>query len=69
MRVELVDAPAGIHMAPVEIPSGQSAAVANVVADDGATLPSGAQVKLRGTGDLPRGVKVVSEVLLPVTSR
>lgn len=67
MRVELVDAPPGIHMAPVEMASEQSAAVATIAADEGAALPSSGHITLRGMGDLPRGIKVVSEVVLPVT--
>jgi hypothetical protein len=66
MRIELVEAPAGIHAAPVEISADQSAAVATITADSGLALPAGAHLKFRGTGNLPRDVKVVSEVLLPV---
>jgi hypothetical protein len=69
MRIELVDPPPGIHISPVEIPADQSAAVVTVSADAGATLSPAAQVKLRGVGDLPKGVKVVSEVMLPVSCR
>jgi hypothetical protein len=69
MRIELVDPPPGIHISPVEIPADQSAAVVTVSADAGATLSPAAQVKLRGVGDLPRGVKVVSEVMMPVSCR
>jgi hypothetical protein len=68
MRIELVEAPAGIHAAAVEISAGQSAAVATITAEPGMALPPGAQLKFRGTGDLPRDVKVVSEVLLPATA-
>jgi hypothetical protein len=67
MRIDLVEAPPGIHVEPVEIPAEQSAAVATISADPGLTLPAGAHLKFRGTGDLPRDVKVVSEVILPVT--
>jgi hypothetical protein len=67
MHIELVEAPAGIHMEPIEIAAGQSAAVAAVAADPGLALPPGAHLKFRGTGDLPRDVKVVSEVIVPVT--
>ncbi|MGE5191514.1 MAG: hypothetical protein ACM3U2_03365, partial [Deltaproteobacteria bacterium] len=68
MRVELVEAPAGIHAEPVVISAGQSAAIATITADPGLTLPAGAHLRLRGTGDMPRDVKVVSEVLLLVTA-
>src|SRR5262249_15216788 len=68
-RIELVEAPAGIHVAPVEIAADQSAAVATITADAGLALPAGAHLKFRGTGDLPRDVKVVSEVILPVAGK
>jgi len=68
MRVELVDAPAGIHAEPVVIPADQSAAVASITTDPGLALPPGAALKFRGTGDLPRDVKLISEVILPVSA-
>jgi hypothetical protein len=68
MRVELVDPPAGLAMTPVVIPAEQSAAFATIVADPGMALPSGGQLRFRGTGELPQNVKVVSEVLLPITA-
>jgi hypothetical protein len=68
MRVELVEAPAGIHVEPVEIAADQSAAVATITADPGMALSPGAQLKFRGTGDLPRDVRVVSEVIVGVTA-
>jgi hypothetical protein len=68
MRVELVEGPAGIHGEPLVIPADQSAALAKIAADPGVALPPGAHLKFRGTGDLPRDVKVVSEVVVPVTT-
>jgi hypothetical protein len=67
MRIELIDAPAGVRAEPVEISADQSAAVATIAADPGMALAPGAHLKFRGTGDLPRDVKVVSEVLVPMT--
>ena len=67
MRIELIDAPAGVHSEPVEISADQSAAVATIAADPGMSLAPGAHLKFRGTGDMPRDQKVVSEVILPVT--
>lgn len=65
MRVELVEPPAGIHMTPFVIPADQSAAVATIAADAGMIVPPAGKLRFRGTGDLPRDVKVVSEVILP----
>ena len=69
MRVELVDPPPGLHMTPVEISAEQSAAIAVISCDQGAALPATMPLKLRGVGDLPREIKVVSEVVLPVSFR
>ncbi|MSR60230.1 MAG: hypothetical protein EXS05_21755 [Planctomycetaceae bacterium] len=68
MRVELVEPPMGVHMAPVVIPADQSAAVATITADPGMAVLRAAHLKFRGTGELPRDVKVVCEVTLPVTT-
>ena len=67
MRVELVDPPAGVHMDPVVIPADQVAAVATIVGDKEMALPPAAQLRFRGIGELPRDVKVVSEILLSLT--
>ena len=69
MRVELVDPPPGIHMAAVEIPPERSAIVAIVSADEGTAPLSLPHLKFRGTGDMPGGVKVVCEVVVPVAER
>jgi hypothetical protein len=68
LRVELIEPPPGVHMAPVIIPADQSAAVATITADPGMAVSAAARLKFRGTGDLPRDVKVVSEVILPLTA-
>jgi hypothetical protein len=69
MRVELVDPPAGLTMVPVVIPHGESTAVATIAADADLVLPQSAQLTIRGTGELPRDVKVVSEIVLPITAK
>lgn len=69
MQVDIVDPPAGLHMDSIVIPSDQSSTVATITADPGMALPAPAHLKIRGTGELPRDVKVVSEVLLPITAK
>ena len=68
MHVELVEPPAGLHMADVIIAADQTTAIATITADPGLALPASAHLKFRGTGDLARDVTVVSEVSLPVTA-
>ena len=68
MRVELVEPPAGLCMAPVVIPADQSAAIATITAAPGLALPPSAHLKFRGTGELSGDVKVVSGVSVPVTA-
>ena len=68
LRVELVEPPPGIHMAPVVIPADQSAIVVTMTAAPEVEHLSAGQLKFRGTGDLPKDVKVVTEVILPLTT-
>jgi hypothetical protein len=68
MQVEQVGSVAGIRVAPVVIPAGQSAAVVTIDVDEGTILPPQTQLKLRGVGELPADIKVVSEVELPLSS-
>jgi hypothetical protein len=67
LRVELVDAPAGVRMEPIVIRAHQTAAVATIAVDEGMAVPASAQLKFRGVGELPRDAKVVSEALLQLT--
>lgn len=69
MRVEAVEAPAGLKIDSVVIPADQSAATITITAEPGLVLPSSAQLKFRGTGEMSQDVKVVSEVILPVTMK
>lgn len=69
LQVELKEAPAGLHLEPLTIAEGQTAAVAKLRADANATWPAGSKVVLRGTGLLPPGTPgthVVTEVTLPL---
>lgn len=68
LRVELIEPPAGVRMRPIVIPADQYAAVVTLTTDEQITLPSAAQLRIRGMGDLPGDVKVVSEVLLPIST-
>ncbi|HEV7225252.1 MAG TPA: hypothetical protein VGN42_21275, partial [Pirellulales bacterium] len=67
MSVEQVESVAGVRVAPVLIPAGQSAAVVTIDVEEGTMLPPHAQLKLRGLGELPAGIKVVSEIALPLS--
>jgi hypothetical protein len=69
LQVELKDPPKGIHLEPLTIAEGQTAAVATLRADANATWPAGSKLILRGTGVLPPGTPgthVITEVTLPI---
>ncbi|MFN8857387.1 MAG: hypothetical protein ACK50P_17615 [Planctomycetaceae bacterium] len=69
LQVELKDLPKGIHLEPLTIAEGQTAAVATLRADANATWPAGSKLILRGTGVLPPGTPgthVITEVTLPI---
>ncbi|HBH50694.1 MAG TPA: hypothetical protein DDY91_02260 [Planctomycetaceae bacterium] len=69
LQVELKDPPMGIHLEPLTIAEGQTAAVATLRADANATWPAGSKLILRGTGVLPPGTPgthVITEVTLPI---
>ncbi|MFN0053227.1 MAG: hypothetical protein ACKV0T_13675 [Planctomycetales bacterium] len=68
LHIELFEPVPGLRVEPVVIPAEQTASVVTVTAEAGAVFPRGTRLKLRGTGDLPGGVKVVSEAALLVTS-
>src|SRR5262249_16193654 len=66
LRVRLEDAAAGITMTDAVIAAGQNSPTATISVTPSASAPVPQQLKLRGTGELSDGVRVVSEATLPL---
>ncbi|MDB5387897.1 MAG: hypothetical protein JWM11_3543 [Planctomycetaceae bacterium] len=68
LSVELVSPPPGIRLERVTIPADATDAVAVLSIAEGVTFSPQRQLTFRAQGDLPGGVKVVSEATVPVFS-
>lgn len=66
LRVDLYSPPAGVSMESITIPAGETAGTARLSVSEGAVFSNVNQLTFRGRGDLPGGVQVISDTVLPV---
>ena len=67
IRVELRSPPQGISKDPVIIPAGETTGTAKLLQSDGADLADVTRLIFRGQGDMPGGVQLISEAVLPIS--